>query len=110
MIRVRVKGSPDRIEGFIVWGHALYAPYGADIVCAGVTAVCMTTLIGIARLAPGHVVHGVSGRGILYCRLTGAVPGRLRRDLQLLLEVMVCGLQAIQSVYGAYVDLVLPGG
>lgn len=33
--------------GFIVEGHAEFAPHGQDIVCAGVSAIVQTAILGI---------------------------------------------------------------
>jgi len=38
-------------NGFIVTGHAGYAPHGADIVCASVSAVTQTIVMGLEKVA-----------------------------------------------------------
>ena len=105
MIRIRVKRSRDMIEGFLVWGHARYAPYNEDIVCASVSAVCTTTIIGLINLTPGYVRYGISDGGLMYCRLRGVVPGPAHRDTQTLFMAMILGLQSIQKSYGNSIDI-----
>ena len=107
MIRIRIGGAPDKLEGFIIWGHARTAPYGEDIVCAGVSAVATTALIGMAKLIPGGVRYGISAQGLLYCKLAGTLPEGASRDAQTILTVMLLGLRAIrrnhrQAVHIAY--------
>ena len=48
MIRIKMeKDRQGRLCGFIVEGHADYAEEGSDIVCAAVSALTQTALLGI---------------------------------------------------------------
>ena len=108
MIHIRVKGTPDEIEGFIVWGHAGQASYGKDIVCAGVTAICQTTIIGMEYLAPAYVWTGIAEQGLLFCRLQRDIPEAEMMLVQLQFRIMIFGLLAICTNYGSFIDLELP--
>lgn len=55
MIEVRIR--PERIE---ISGHAGYAEYGKDIVCAGVTALTQTLIQSIKDLAGDEIEYRVS--------------------------------------------------
>lgn len=47
-----------------VKGHAGYAPHGQDIVCAAVSAILQTAVLGLESIAdsyPGHVVVNIKG-------------------------------------------------
>ena len=52
MIEVRIR--PERIE---ISGHAGYAEYGKDIVCAGVTALTQTLIQSIDDLTAVSYTH-----------------------------------------------------
>lgn len=57
MIKVNVKMNSGDIV-IDVKGHAGYAPHGQDIVCAAVSAILQTAVLGIESIAetyPGHV-------------------------------------------------------
>ena len=61
MIRIKMeKDRQGRLCGFIVEGHADYAEEGSDIVCAAVSALTQTALLGIIRYA-GEAKRGVVG-------------------------------------------------
>ena len=58
MINITVKEENGHIN-IDVNGHANYAPHGQDIVCAGVSAIVQTTLLGLEAIADSypHNVH-----------------------------------------------------
>lgn len=49
MIEIVFKNEKNRIKGFSVTGHANTAPHGHDIVCAGVSALTQTALLGLGE-------------------------------------------------------------
>lgn len=55
MIKVRIR--PERIE---ISGHARYAEYGKDIVCAGVTALTQTLIQSIENLTDDEIEYRIS--------------------------------------------------
>lgn len=55
MIEVRIR--PERIE---ISGHAGYAEYGKDIVCAGVTALAQTLIQSIDDLTYDEIEYRIS--------------------------------------------------
>ncbi|MCL1805045.1 MAG: ribosomal-processing cysteine protease Prp [Clostridiales bacterium] len=105
MIRIRLKGSKDHIEGFLVWGHARYAPQGADIVCAGVSAVATAAVMGLARRFPGSVNYRILPQGLIYCRLDGSFPETGAAEAQAMLYAMALGLEAIRKSHRKHIDL-----
>jgi len=53
MVIAKIYRSYDgRITGFDISGHSGYDQWGRDIVCAGVSAVAQTALIGLLRHLP----------------------------------------------------------
>lgn len=58
MINITVKEENGHIN-IDVNGHANYAPHGQDIVCAGVSAILQTTILGLEAIADSypHNVH-----------------------------------------------------
>lgn len=49
MIKIKVKYSDNKITNIIIDGHADYANYGKDIVCASVSSIVTTTINAIIR-------------------------------------------------------------
>ena len=66
MIRIKMeKDRQGRLCGFIVEGHADYAEEGSDIVCAAVSALTQTALLGIIRYAGEEKVVYEQSEGFL---------------------------------------------
>ena len=50
MIKVQInRGLSGNLIGLNIIGHADYAEYGSDIVCAGVSALTETCVLGIEK-------------------------------------------------------------
>ncbi len=50
MTTVRFLEASGKLYGFEAFGHAGYAPEGEDIVCAAVSALTQTTLLGLGEV------------------------------------------------------------
>lgn len=103
MTEVLVRRAPDgRVTELRVTGHTGYADPGEDIVCAGVSALAVTALIGLKRVAQ-HPHEGKATAGKMYCKLLpGGTPDSAARA-QAILETAVLGLQDIAKDYPEYV-------
>ena len=50
MIKIKVSKEGNKYKNIVITGHANYAEYGKDIVCAAVSATVLTTLNGIIAI------------------------------------------------------------
>lgn len=104
MITVRVQRQADgRITGFAVSGHSGYARRGADIVCAGVSAIAQTTILGLQQEL-GICCSGHQADGELSCQLPTEL-GEAATAADLLLRTMLQGLSAMAGAYADYVQI-----
>ncbi|HEY8418256.1 MAG TPA: ribosomal-processing cysteine protease Prp [Limnochordales bacterium] len=98
MITVEVfRGTDGHICGFRARGHAGYGEYGEDIVCAAVSAITQTAVLGLLQ----HLqlpVRLKQAQGYLECLLGDDDRGR-SPAAQSVLETMVLGLNEIQRQY-----------
>lgn len=85
------------IERFTIQGHAGYAEYGSDIVCAAVSALAINAINSIDTLVKIPYNYYESEDGQLECSLTDPD----HHDAQLLLQSLLLGLQSIQTSYGS---------
>ena len=93
MIRLQLVKSGKDIEGFQISGHAGYAPHGQDIVCAGVSSLTQTALLGLMEYLHREVVYDVAS-GKLLVELKGS-PDDLTEAI---LQSMLLGLIEIQKL------------
>ena len=83
--------------GFSTKGHAGYADYGEDIVCAGISALVLNAINSIEKFTNDtFTVEANEDNGNIDFRLsdTGS------KETELLLDSMILGLQGIQDDYG----------
>lgn len=59
MIRVNLKRH-DKIESVKISGHAMYADFGKDIVCAAVSSIVITSVNAIIRLSGDSIDYSDS--------------------------------------------------
>ncbi len=106
MIRVRVDRErlTNRITGFRVEGHALFAESGKDIVCAGVSAVTVGT-VNAAEALLGVELSANMESGLLDVTVPDELPEPKSTSLQLQLESMIVMLQTIEQSYGKHIRL-----
>ena len=50
MIKIHVKKKDNQINGISIKGHANYADYGQDIVCAAVSSIVITSINAIINI------------------------------------------------------------
>lgn len=94
MIKIDITRKSTDITGFSVSGHAETAPHGQDIVCAGISALTQSAVIGLERHL-GRSMKLKVNKGRLDMALieppdalTGAI-----------LETMLLGLVEIANLY-----------
>ena len=94
MIEIRVFSESDgKITGFSVTGHSGTAERGQDIVCAGVSSLTQTALLGIMEYLHREVDYDIAS-GKLTVRLQSA-PDDLTEAI---MQSMLLGLMEIQKL------------
>ncbi|NLW55417.1 MAG: ribosomal-processing cysteine protease Prp [Firmicutes bacterium] len=106
MTKVQMIRANGRFIGFKAKGHTGYAAAGKDIVCAGVSTLVQTPVLGFEKLV-GLKLHLEKERksGYLACYLPSALDQEQLAQADLLLNLMYLGLQQIASGYQKYVGI-----
>lgn len=86
------------ITGFEVSGHSGYADYGNDIVCAAISSLTQTTVLGLRNVVQVDVTVEIKD-GYLECRLPKKLSAELWRDSQLVMNILYVGLKGIEEEY-----------
>lgn len=101
MITVTFTKRHQEVVAFEMSGHADYAGHGQDIVCAAVSALAITTVNSIEKLAgfaPIVEVDEVEG-GYLYMELQSDLSDRQKDISNILIQNFYLGLMDIQEEY-----------
>ena len=100
MIKVKIIKNNEQILEMKVTGHANSAEYGKDLVCAGVSTIC----IGIANaLVQYHFLEGNDievKEGYVHIKVN-----RSSHDIQVVLETFEVMLDTIEESYSKYIKI-----
>ena len=98
MVRVTVIREQGTPVGFELTGHADQGAYGEDIVCAGISAITETALLGITDVLKLDVVQERSS-GHLYCILPKDTAKEEMDKAAIVFNTMIAGLTSLQMAY-----------
>ncbi|NMB24766.1 MAG: ribosomal-processing cysteine protease Prp [Firmicutes bacterium] len=103
MVNIRIyRDTAGEIHRFAAKGHTGFAPHGEDIVCAAVSVLLQTAILGLEELAKAELSVEMSD-GSLECRiLAGKGNGIVTSTI---LNTMLLGLQAIETDYGDFIEV-----
>ncbi|HWR41572.1 ribosomal-processing cysteine protease Prp [Sporomusa sp.] len=96
-----IRDNNQAITGFMVNGHAQAAPHGQDIVCAGVSALTQSSIMGIERHLQREI-NLVQDRNGLKIELADR-PDSLTAAV---FETMLLGLTEIAKLYPKSVRII----
>lgn len=101
------RNDSGRIISYEITGHADAGEYGNDIVCAAVSVLAISTVNGIDSLAGVKpiVKSNEDEGGYLYVELPSNSTQEQSNIIQILLENLLLGMQAVQEQYNDYIQL-----
>lgn len=98
-------GVQGMIWGYTIEGHAGMAKKGHDLVCASVSALAQTALLGLDAHLSTKPVWKISEKGLMECRLPDGLPAAELEKAQIILNTMLLGLLSIEESYGQYLQV-----
>lgn len=96
-----VKDDIIYLQGFVVEGHANYESYGKDIVCAAVSTISQSAIIGFDYIKVDYIAD--KRDGYLCCMID---PARYRDlGVQTILKIMELSIISVIEDYKDYVKI-----
>ena len=106
MTTVTFHSQGSRIVGFQVEGHSGYAPEGEDIVCAALSSVVQTALLGLLTVAKIKVDFlRIDNEGKLSFALPDGLDEKKAHDAQVILDTMLCGVSDLREGFSDFINL-----
>lgn len=104
MIKIIFRTHQNKITGFLISGHAKFAEYGQDIVCAAVSVLSINTINSIQQFTDTHFTYETSEtEGLIDFNLSDVQDDKS----QLLLMAMKLGLESIEKQYtNKYIEII----
>ena len=98
MVRVTVIREQGTPVGFELTGHADQGVEGEDIVCAGISAITETALLGITDVLKLDAAT-VRENGRVRCELSRDISGEDLEKAAIVFDTMIAGLTSLQQAY-----------
>ena len=106
MITVTVFRSDGHVDSLFIEGHSDYAEEGEDIVCAGVSTLIQSALLGLLKVVGINVKYTTDEeQGSLRFTLPQNLTPQERHDADVVLNTMLCGLDDFYTEYSDYINL-----
>lgn len=99
MIRVAVQRQSGQVIGFQLSGHADAGEHGQDLVCAAVSAITQTAILGLTDVMKLKVAYSVEQDGEAICILPKDMQEDEKSGAALIIETMLAGLRSVQLAY-----------
>ena len=104
MIQVIIQRDKSKlVKGIEITGHAGYAEYGQDVICAAVSVLALNMANSVEQFTDDHFEGSVAEDG---GNFTFSFPDSISSESQLLMKSLILGLQNIRDEYGAkYINI-----
>ncbi len=105
MIQVDIYYQESLIRGYTVTGHAGYAKKGEDVVCAAVSALAQTAILGLIDVLENKPQWKIDEEGHIECWLAQEMTPAEQEKAQTILRTMELGLSNIQCGYAKFLTV-----
>lgn len=106
MTDITVKRNNGSIVEVVAQGHTGYGEAGEDIVCAAVSTLLQSALLGLLQVVGINVKFSVDEeKGSLRFTLPSLLTNEERHDADIVLNTMLCGIKDIYTEYSDYINL-----
>ncbi len=106
MTTVEVYKKNNSIYKVVCNGHTDYGIAGEDIVCAALSSVVQTALLGLLQIAVINVEYKADDKeGYFEMVLPDNLSSSKRHDADIILNTMLCGVKDLHEGYSDFVEL-----
>ena len=105
MSLVTFKKRGDDIISLEIDGHTGYGVEGEDIVCAGLSCIAQTAVLGIFRVAQVSAIYQVDEDGYLLLELPETLSDKEREACNIILQTALIGIADLRDGYSDYIEL-----
>ena len=106
MTDITIKSINNSIVEVTASGHTGYGESGEDIVCAGLSTLIQSALLGLLSVAKIIIKYSVDvGTGSLGFTLPSDLTEQERHDADVILNTMLCGIKDFYTEYSDYINL-----
>ncbi|MCC5911575.1 MAG: ribosomal-processing cysteine protease Prp [Clostridiaceae bacterium] len=105
MIIVSIKrNNKKEVMQFTISGHAYADEPGKDVVCAAVSVLSQTIILGLYEIIKIKAPYKIED-GYLSCEVPQNLSTKEKEKVNTLLETMVIGMKSVKENYNQYIDI-----
>ena len=107
MTKIEIYLKANEIVGFECKNHSGYAESGKDIVCAGISSITQTAVLGLKNIAKVNFTEKIDqNKGYLSIEISqNEWTSTNFKTAQTILQTMLCGLEDLEKQYPKYLKL-----
>lgn len=106
MTHITIKKQNGSIVEVVADDHAGFGVEGEDIVCAGVSTLINTALLGLVQVAGINVNYHINvEQANVRFTLPSDMDNAMRHDADVILSTMLCGLTDLRTEYSDFIEL-----
>ncbi len=106
MTNVTVFKKGQTFNRIICDGHTGYGVSGEDIVCAALSSIVQTAVLGMMMVAHANIeLIRDDDKGYLEIVVPANLSAEVSHDVQVIFATMMCGIDDLYSEYSDFIDL-----
>ena len=106
MTDITITKQGNSIVEVVASGHTGYGEAGEDIVCAGISTLIQSALLGLLQVVGINVKYTVDDKtNTIRFVLPENLSNAERHDADVVLNTMLCGLKDFYTEYSDYINL-----
>lgn len=106
MTNIVISKNNNNIIKVVCSGHSGYAQNGKDIVCAAISSIVQTAILGLAKVVKIKIeFNRDDNAGYLKFELPLNISNEKMEQAQIILKTMLAGLEDLQGGYSKYIKL-----
>ncbi|MDR2202233.1 MAG: ribosomal-processing cysteine protease Prp [Clostridiales bacterium] len=106
MTRVKILRKDGRITALTADGHTDFGEEGEDVVCAALSSVIQTAVLGLLKVAAIPLEYKILDQsGSLEFKVPDNLSEGDRKAADIILETMLCGIADLHEGFSKYIKL-----
>lgn len=105
MTEIKIQKKKGHIVKVYAQGHTGYGVEGEDIVCAGLSSIIQTAILGIMRVAGINAKVRIDAKEALIDLELPDLNEEDRHNADMILETMLCGIADYYEGFSDFIDL-----
>lgn len=106
MTKITFKKRGNNFISLEISGHTAYGVDGEDIVCAGISCISQTAVLGIFNVAQVSAIYETNeDEGHLYLELPDNISQKEQEICNIILQTALLGLNDLKEGYSDFIEL-----